>query len=122
MAAIEFPFNSKTVILPSGTTYSYVHIPKTDSLKSTILLLYGYGGTDKPDALEPYIFKTMAADIAELLNHENIEKVDVVGHDFGSLFLSQVINYHPTRFLSSTFLAVPYALRRIPFDLDLVRQ
>ncbi|TGO59590.1 hypothetical protein BCON_0043g00490 [Botryotinia convoluta] len=151
MAAIGFPSNSKTVTLPSGTTYAYVYIPKTDSLRSTILFLHGfpstsygwlhqipyfaskgygiiapdllgYGGTDKPDALEPYIFKAMAADIAELLNHENIEKVYAVGHDFGSLFSSQVINYHPTRFLSSTFLTVPYAPPGMRFDLELVRQ
>ncbi|TGO89498.1 hypothetical protein BPOR_0106g00060 [Botrytis porri] len=61
----------------------------------------------------------MAADIAELLNHENIEKVDAVGHDFGSLFLSQLINYHPTRFHSSTFSAVPYAPPGMRFDLYL---
>ncbi|KAJ8060109.1 hypothetical protein OCU04_011719 [Sclerotinia nivalis] len=124
MAAVGFPSNSKTVTLPSGTTYVYVSIPKSEPSKSTILFfhgvrdycpdLLGHGGTDKPDALEAYIFKTMAADINDLLTHEKIGKVDAMGHDFGSLFLSQVINYYPSRFLSATFLAVPYAPAGIP--------
>jgi soluble epoxide hydrolase/lipid-phosphate phosphatase len=151
MAAIGFPANAKTVTLPLGTTYAYVYFPQTDPSKSTILFLHGfpsssydwlyqipyfaakgygiiapdllgYGGTDKPHSVEPYIFKTMAADIVALLDHEGIDKVHTVGHDFGSIFLSTIINYYPSRILSSTFLAVPYSPPGRMFDLDLAQQ
>ena len=40
----------------------------------------------------------------------------------GSIFLSQVINDIPARFLSSTFLAVPYSPPRRRFDLDVAKE
>jgi pimeloyl-ACP methyl ester carboxylesterase len=36
--------------------------------------LLGYGSTDKPRAVELYIFKSMAANIVALLDHEGIDK------------------------------------------------
>ena len=151
MATIGFPANAKTITLPSGTTYTYVYFPKTDPSKSTILFLHGfpsssydwlyqisyfaakgygilapdllgYGGTDKPDALEPYVFKTMAADINSLIEIEGIDEVHAVGHDFGSIFLSTVINYYPSRILSSTFLVVGYFPPGKVFDAELAQQ
>ncbi|TGO71942.1 hypothetical protein BELL_0509g00010 [Botrytis elliptica] len=88
MAAVGFLFSSKTTTLPFGTSYAYVSIPRAFASKGHGVIatdLLSYGGTDKPDTLEPCIFKTITADIAQLLNHKNIEKVDAVGHDFGSL-------------------------------------
>jgi soluble epoxide hydrolase/lipid-phosphate phosphatase len=64
----------------------------------------------------------MAADIVALLEHEGIDKVHAVGHDFGSIFLSTIINYYPSRILSCTFLAVPYSPPGRMFDLDLAQQ
>jgi soluble epoxide hydrolase/lipid-phosphate phosphatase len=64
----------------------------------------------------------MAADIITLLDHERIDRVHTVGHDFGSIFLSTIINYYPSRILSCTFLAVPYSPPGRLFDLDLAQQ
>jgi soluble epoxide hydrolase/lipid-phosphate phosphatase len=151
MAAIGFSANVKTVTVPSGTPYAYVYFAQTDPLKSTILFLHGfpsssydwlyqipyfaargydiiapdllsYGGTDKPHAVEPYIFKIMAADIVALLEYEGLDKVHTVGYDFGSIFLSAIINYYPSRILSSTFLAVPKSPPGRLFDLDLAHK
>ncbi|TVY82821.1 Epoxide hydrolase A [Lachnellula suecica] len=151
MATIGFSANAKSINLPSGTAYTYVYFPKTDPSKYTLLFLHGfpsssydwlhqisyfsskgygvlapdllgYGGTDKPDALEPYVFKTMAADIDALLEVENIEQVHAVGHDFGSIFLSTFIKYYPSRILSSAFLVVGYLPPGKVFDAELARK
>jgi soluble epoxide hydrolase / lipid-phosphate phosphatase len=149
MASIAFPSLAKSVKLPSGTTYSYVWSPPSDS-NPTILFLHGfpsssydwrhqisffkakkygvlvpdllgYGGTDKPASPEPYRLKTIATDIVAILDHEKLEKVHAVGHDFGSIQLARIINYFPDRLLSCAFLVVPYSPPGQRFDLDLLK-
>jgi pimeloyl-ACP methyl ester carboxylesterase len=41
MAAVAFPKDSKTIKLPSGTTYSYLYIPAKEA-KPTLLFLHGF--------------------------------------------------------------------------------
>ncbi len=147
MASIGFPKHAKTVTLPSGTTYAWVSIRPQEASKPTILFLHGfpsssydwrhqinyfaprgygilapdllgYGGTDKPEAVEAYNFKAMAADIIAILDHEGLERVHGVGHDFGSPLLSRIINYFPSRIISASFLVVPYSPPGEAFDLD----
>jgi len=147
MAAIGFPEHAKTVTLPSGTTYSWVYIPKKDVSKTTILFLHGfpsssydwlfqipyftskgygvlapdllgYGGSDKPDSPEGYVFKKQAADIIAILHHEGLDKIHAVGHDFGSIFLSVLLGYYPEIMLSTSFLAVPYTPTATVLNLE----
>ncbi|KAL9076206.1 MAG: hypothetical protein Q9157_003763 [Trypethelium eluteriae] len=148
MASIWSPTNAKSAKLNTGRTYGWVSIPGSHSSRGTILFLHGfpsasydwrhqidhfsalgyrilapdllgYGDTDKPTELEPYAFKSMAADIIALLDYEGVEdKVHMVGHDFGSLFLSQIINYHPGRVRTASFLAVNYFPPGEPLDID----
>jgi len=128
MATIAFPDHSKAVKLSSSTTYTYVYIPAR-GLNPTLLLLHGfpsssydwrrqieyfpakgfgvlapdllgYGGTDRPSSLSGYNGKRMASELVELLEHEKIENVHVVGHDWGCFPASRLANYYPKRFLT----------------------
>lgn len=101
----------KNVKLPvSGTTYRYAINPPLEKEKPYLLFLHGFpetsyswvnqieyftrrgygiiapdllgtGGTDKPVKLEAYSLKTMASEIAELLDCEGLDKVVAVSHD-----------------------------------------
>ena len=101
----------KNVKLPvSGTTYRYAINPPLEKEKPYLLFLHGFpetsyswvnqieyftrrgygiiapdllgtGGTDKPVELEAYSLKTMASEIAKLLDCEGLDKVVAVSHD-----------------------------------------
>ncbi len=150
MAQIAYPEHCKTFTTPSSSTnYDYVHIPPSAS-KSTIVFLHGfpsssydwrhqisyfssqgygilapdllgYGGTDKPSSPNAYAGKKMATEVIEILDHENLDNVHAVSHDFGSHLLSKIINYFPNRLQSCTFIAVPYAPPGQRFDLDAIK-
>lgn len=88
--------------------------------------LLGYGGTSSPSSLIPYAFKVMADDIISLLRHCNVdidggEKVHIVAHDFGSVFLGTLLGYYPNIALTATFLAVPYAPPGQKVDMDVMK-
>lgn len=80
--------------------------------------LLGYGGSSKPTSAENYKAKSMAGEIIEILESENIQRVHAVSHDMGSILLSRLVNYFPERFSSTTFLSVPYSKPGETFDLD----
>ena len=117
MAAIAFPDISSSVRLPTGVTYSYVHVKPSSSkdgksnAKPYILFLHGfpsssydwrhqisyfsaqgygiiapdllgYGGTDKPKEIQAYNLKKMCEEVIGILDHERIDKVHGVGHDW----------------------------------------
>jgi pimeloyl-ACP methyl ester carboxylesterase len=44
----------------------------------------GYGGSDKPHAIEAYAIKELAADIAGLIAALGADRAVVVGHDWGA--------------------------------------
>jgi soluble epoxide hydrolase / lipid-phosphate phosphatase len=51
----------------------------------------------------------MAFELAELLDHEQINgKVHAIGHDFGALPCSRLLNYFPARVASAVFMCGPY--------------
>ncbi|KAJ5183872.1 hypothetical protein N7492_001488 [Penicillium capsulatum] len=149
MAAIAFPQHTKSLNLSTGYTYSYVYIPATSVARPTLLFLHGfpsscwdwrhqisffasvgygilapdllgYGGTSKPTSAQEYNGKRMSAEIAEILDVEDLQRVHAVAHDTGCILLSRLANYHPDRLLSCTFLAVPYSKPGEHFDLDAV--
>lgn len=109
IALNQLQVSGKILELDDGTEYAYIHVPAIDT-KPTIFLLHGfpsssydwhfqvsssedleygvivpdllgYGDTDKPKSLERYRFKSMAADLVQILDHEAVEKVIGVGHD-----------------------------------------
>ena len=80
--------------------------------------LLGYGLSDKPSGMEAYRGKTMAADIAGLLDHEHLTQVHGVAHDMGAFLLSRCAVYYAEHFASYTFLVNAYMPPAIPFDVD----
>lgn len=139
-----------TTTLPSGRTYSRIHVePKGD--KPYILFLHGfpgtsylwrhqiahfsqqgygivvpdclgYRGTDKPTDLKDYRLKLMAADINSLLETLGVGKCYAVAHDWGSFLLSRVANYYPQRFISFTWLAIAYSAPAGEFSVDKINK
>ncbi|KZP04149.1 alpha/beta-hydrolase, partial [Athelia psychrophila] len=70
--------------------------------------MLGYGGTDKPDAVDAYTPSLMAKDIVDVLDVEKVDKVISVSHDWGSRINSRLVNFHPERVTALAFLAVGY--------------
>ncbi|THH32677.1 hypothetical protein EUX98_g1520 [Antrodiella citrinella] len=134
-----YPPTSKDIVVSRGLKYRYHYAPPTTPGKVTFLFLHGfpstgrdwrkvsipleklgygifipdmlgYGGTDKPTDPAEYRMKLIAKDVVDLLDEENIEKVVVVGHDWGSWVTARLANYFHERFHGFAFLAVPYSI------------
>ncbi|KUJ06284.1 alpha/beta-hydrolase [Mollisia scopiformis] len=131
-----FPYTKYTS--SRDLTYSYIHIKPSQGNRTYILFLHGfpsssrdwrhqidyfqqrgygiivpdllgYGGTSKPLDTTKYNMKGMASDVHEILEHENIEQVVGIGHDWGSFLLSRLMNYCPILFSKLVFLDVGYS-------------
>jgi soluble epoxide hydrolase/lipid-phosphate phosphatase len=79
--------------------------------------LLGYAGTSKPTDPEAYNVIFMANDIWEILDHENVDKIIPVGHDFGSWFAQRLYLLNPSRCKGLIILSVAY-MPPILMDLD----
>lgn len=85
--------------------------------------LIGYGLTDKPSGLEHYSLAAICKHLLSILDHEQLNKVIVLGHDFGAALASKLYTYHPDRVsglvtLGTAFLPTsPY-----PFDFQQIKQ
>lgn len=129
-----------------GDTYAYDYIPSKDG-KPTFLLIHGYlssrhdwryqvtdltesgygviapdclgyGYSDKRTDIEAYRLKRLSGHFAELLDHEGIDKVIGVSHDWGSMVMSRVVVWHPERFSKLIFVSAGYVAPGIFFDVD----
>ncbi|KAI8720008.1 AB hydrolase-1 domain-containing protein [Fusarium sp. LHS14.1] len=131
-----------------GFTYSYFHVtPSAESPKPYILFLHGfpsialewqhqiehfrrlgfaviapdllgYGGTSRPSDVSHYRFKHISNDMAEILDHENVDAVYGVGHDMGAGLLARMSFYFPYRFSKLAFLVTGYLPPGARFDID----
>jgi len=70
--------------------------------------LRGYGGTDKPAALEDYDAHHLVGDTVGLLDALDLEKAVLVGHDWGSIVVWGAALMHPERVERVVSLNVPY--------------
>jgi pimeloyl-ACP methyl ester carboxylesterase len=68
----------------------------------------GYGGSDKPLAIEAYSIKNMCADIGGLIAALGAERAIVVGHDWGAAIAYRTALFHPERVRAVAGLSVPY--------------
>lgn len=80
--------------------------------------LLGYGNTDAPADINAYKMRPMAEDIIEILDHEAVDSIYGVGHDFGVHLLSRLAFYFPERFIKVCFLAVGYYPLGQLFDVE----
>lgn len=143
--------NKSFTVSKSGHTYAYIHHSPSTTNKPTLLLLHGfpstsydwrhqipylknlgygvlvpdllgYGSSSKPLAVEPYIGLSMASDIISILDHESIQTVVGVGHDWGTYLLSQLIIWFPERISRCVFVSVPFHIPGRKTDVEAVNQ
>lgn len=80
----------------------------------------GYGGSDKPEGVEPYRSTHLVADVARLIAWAGQKRAFVVGHDWGAVVAWMVANDRPEVVEKLAILNVPHpkvmmrGLRRDP--------
>ena len=82
----------------------------------------GYGGSDKPDAIEAYAIKEMCADIAGLIAALGEDQAILVGHDWGAPIVWNTSLFHPERVRAVAGLSVPHLGRGPMPRIELFRQ
>jgi pimeloyl-ACP methyl ester carboxylesterase len=82
----------------------------------------GYGGSDKPHAVEAYSIKNMCADIEGLIAALGAERATVVGHDWGAAIAYRTAVFHPERVQAVAGLGVPYLRRGPKPSIELFRE
>lgn len=70
--------------------------------------LRGYGNAPSPTNKEEYAIPILMNDIIGILNSLDIDKVHLVGHDWGAALSWQLVTYYESRFDSLTVLSVGY--------------
>lgn len=79
--------------------------------------MLGYTGTSKPTDPSMYTSKVMTKDLSEILDHEGIEKIVSIGHDFGAYMAHRMWLWYPERVVGVLLFNHAYAPPR-PLDLD----
>ncbi|KZV79864.1 alpha/beta-hydrolase [Exidia glandulosa HHB12029] len=85
--------------------------------------MLGFGGTDKPTDPGEFRLKLLAQDVVEIVDKENPQpaRAVAIAHDWGSVVLSRIAMYHPTRFVAYAWLAfgfLPPTPATGPIDLE----
>ncbi|WP_351222217.1 alpha/beta fold hydrolase [Streptomyces sp. NPDC002133] len=68
--------------------------------------LRGFGGSDRPDGTDAYAPARSVADLLELLDRLEVERVHLVGHDWGSGMVQQLAMAAPERVTGLSILSV----------------
>jgi epoxide hydrolase A/B len=71
----------------------------------------GYGGSDKPHAVEAYAIKEMCADIAGLVESLGEKQAILIGHDWGAPIVWNTALFFPDKVRAVAGLSVPYTGR-----------
>jgi pimeloyl-ACP methyl ester carboxylesterase len=80
----------------------------------------GYGGSDKPHAVEAYTMKEIAADVAGVIDALSPgEPAVIMGHDWGAPIVWHTAVLHPKQVRAVAGLSVPY-FGLPPASLDLI--
>ncbi|QDS67816.1 hypothetical protein FKW77_007156 [Venturia effusa] len=80
--------------------------------------LLGYGGTSKPTDPQKYDSKGMTTDLIEIIDHEKIQNIVSIGHDWGAFLAGRMWLWHPDRVVAVIILNVAYSPPSMePFNL-----
>ncbi|KAF8319298.1 alpha/beta-hydrolase [Clavulina sp. PMI_390] len=131
-----------------GHVYNYLYIPPSQPDKRVFLLLHGfpngpvnwihfapelttkghgilvpellgYGETDKPTNVEAYAFKKLCYQLTQMMDAEGVDKVVVIGHDFGGPLTARFSQFYPERVLGIVLGGAPYSPPSPkPLDVD----
>ena len=71
----------------------------------------GYGGSDKPQAIEAYSIKELAADIAGLIEGLGEKQAILIGHDWGAPIVWNTSLFFPDKVRAVAGLSVPHTGR-----------
>jgi pimeloyl-ACP methyl ester carboxylesterase len=82
----------------------------------------GYGGSDKPKAVEAYAIKEMCADIAGLITALGETQAILVGHDWGAPIVWNTALFHPEKVRAVAGLSVPHLGRGPAPRIELFRK
>ena len=82
----------------------------------------GYGGSDKPAAVEAYAIKEMCGDIAGLIEALGERQAVLVGHDWGAPIVWNTSLFFPQNVRAVAALSVPHTGRGAVPRIELFRQ
>lgn len=82
----------------------------------------GYGGSDRPHAIESYGIKELSGDIAGLIAALGAPQAVVVGHDWGAPIAYGTALLHPARVRAVAGLSAPYLGRGPVPSVELYRR
>jgi pimeloyl-ACP methyl ester carboxylesterase len=122
------PADGPLVLLCHGfpeTSYSWRHqIPVLAGAGYHVLApdQRGYGGSDRPDAIEDYDIHHLTGDLVGLLDDVGAEQAVFVGHDWGSMVVGQMALLHPDRVAGVVAMSVPLLPRGPMGPVTLMRQ
>jgi pimeloyl-ACP methyl ester carboxylesterase len=68
----------------------------------------GYNSSDKPRPVRAYCMLNLVADVSALLDHENLQSANLVGHDWGAAVAWHMAMRHPERVVRLAILNVPH--------------
>jgi len=71
----------------------------------------GYGGSDKPHAIEAYSLREMCADIASLIEGLGAKQAILIGHDWGAPIVWHTALFFPEKVSAVAGLSVPHTGR-----------
>lgn len=83
--------------------------------------LLGYGETDAPKDVESYAFHFMCQHIALILDAEHVDKVVVLGHDWGAPFGHRFAQYFPNRVTALIGCVSSFYINPLSLNLNIKR-
>ncbi len=91
-----------------GSSHTWRNVAPLLTDRYTVIVpdVRGNGDSEKPES--GYDASTCSADVAGLLDHFNIDRAHVVGHDMGAPIALVFSGIFPKRSLSVTYLDEPY--------------
>jgi pimeloyl-ACP methyl ester carboxylesterase len=122
------PDDGRPVVLCHGfpeLAYSWRHqIPALADAGYRVLApdQRGYGGSDRPDAIEDYDIHHLTGDLLGLLDDIGAEQAAFVGHDWGSIVVGSMALLHPERVAGVVAMSVPLLPRGPMGPVTLMRQ
>jgi pimeloyl-ACP methyl ester carboxylesterase len=122
------PEDGRPVVLCHGfpeLSYSWRHqIPALADAGYRVLApdQRGYGGSDRPEAIEDYDIHHLTGDLLGLLDGIGAEQAVLVGHDWGSMVVGSMALLHPERVAGVVAMSVPLLPRGPMGPVTLMRQ